>query len=96
MKIRNFTHKGLKRLYEEDSAKGVPPDSADKLRKMLAFLDSMEESEELRFLPSWKAHTLTGDRKGAWSLTVTRNRRLTFRIDDFEHEIQDFNLEDYH
>ncbi len=40
-------------------------------------------------------HTLTGDRKGTWSLSVTRNRRLTFTIDD-EREICDLNLEDYH
>ena len=96
MKIRNFTHKGLKRLYAEDSAKSVPPDSADKLRKMLAFLDDMQDVEELRALPTWKAHTLTGDRKGTWSLSVTRNRRLTFRIDMEELEICDLNLEDYH
>ena len=96
MKIRSFAHKGLKRLYEEDNAKGVPPDSADKLRKMLAFLDDMEAPEELRTLSSWKAHTLTGDRKGAWSLSVTRNRRLTFYIDIAESEICDLNLEDYH
>ena len=51
MKIRNFVRKGLKRLYEDDLAKGVPPDSADKLRKMLAFLDDMEDPEELRALP---------------------------------------------
>jgi hypothetical protein len=42
LKIRSFTHKGLKRLYEEGIAKGVPPDAADKLRKMLAFLDDMQ------------------------------------------------------
>ena len=70
VKIRNFVHKGLKRLYEEDSAKGVPPSTADKLRKMLAFLDDMQDSEELRSLPIWKAHILTGDRKGTWSLSV--------------------------
>ena len=96
MKIRNFTHKGLKKLYAEDSAKGVLPDSADKLRKMLAFLDDMQDPEELRTLPTWKAHMLTGDRKGTWSLSVTRNRRLTFRIDTAELEICDLNLEDYH
>ena len=39
---------------------------------------------------------LTGDRKGTWSLSVTRNRRLTFRIEGPEHEIYDVNLEDYH
>ena len=94
--MRNFAHKGLKRLYTEDSAKGVPPDTADKLRKMLVFLDNMEDPEELRSLTAWKVHTLTGDRKGTWSLSVTRNRRLTFRIDTAEHEICDVNLEDYH
>jgi proteic killer suppression protein len=73
VKIRNFAHKGLKKLYAEDSAKGVPPDTADKLRKMLAFLDDMQDPEELRALPAWKVHTLTGDRRGTWSLSVTRN-----------------------
>ena len=96
MKIRSFAHKGLRRLYAEDSVKGVPPDAAGKLRKMLAFLDNMQGPEELRSLPAWKVHTLTGDRKGTWSLSVTRNRRLTFRLDAAEREICDVNLEDYH
>ena len=96
MRIRNFIHKGLKKLYADDVARGVPPDTIDKLRKMLAFLDDMEDPEELRALPSWKVHILTGDRKGTWSLSVTANRRLTFRIDASEREICDANLEDYH
>ena len=96
VKIRTFAYKGLKQLYAEDITKGVPPDSVDKLRKMLAFLDDMQNPEELRSLASWKVHTLTGDRKGTWSLSVTRNRRLTFSIDSAEREIYDLNLEDYH
>jgi toxin HigB-1 len=95
MKIRSFAHKGLKRLYSEDSAKGVPPDTVAKLQKIFAFLDTMQDVEELRALTGWKVHTLTGDRKGTWSLSVTRNRRLTFTI-DAEREICDLNLEDYH
>ena len=77
-------------------ARGVAPDNVEKLRKMLAFLDDMEELDELRALPSWKVHVLTGDLKGKWSLSVTANRRLTFRIDTDEREIYDVNLEDYH
>jgi toxin HigB-1 len=96
VKIRNFAHRGLQRLYTEDSAKGVPATTVDKLRKMLAYLDSMEDPGELRALTAWKVHTLIGDRKGTWSLNVTRNRRLTFRIDAAEREICDVNLEDYH
>jgi proteic killer suppression protein len=68
----------------------------DKLRKMLAFLDDMDDPEELRALPTWKAHVLTGDRKGAWSLSVTANLRMTFRIDEVKREILKLNLEDYH
>jgi proteic killer suppression protein len=47
-------------------------------------------------LPRGKRHTLTDDRKGTWSLSVTRNRHLTFRIDTAEHELCDVKWEDYH
>jgi proteic killer suppression protein len=96
MRIRNIVHKGLKRLYSEDNRKGVPADAVDKLRKMLAFLQDMEDADELHSIPVWKAHQMTGDRKGTWSLHVTRNWRLTFRIDTDEKEICDLNYEDYH
>jgi proteic killer suppression protein len=96
MRIRVSAHKGLKKLYEEDNPRGLASDAADKLRKIFAFLDGMEDPEELRALRSWKADTLTGDRKGNWSLSVTANRRPTFRIDLIEREIYVLNLEDYH
>ncbi len=92
--MRRFAHKGLRRLYEDNSSKGLSADTVDKLRKMLAFLDAMQDPEELRALRTWKAHILAGARKGTWSLHVTRNWRMTFRIED--DEIIDINLEDYH
>jgi proteic killer suppression protein len=92
--VRNILHKGVKRLYTEDSPKGVSAATVNKLRMMLAFLQDMESEDELRMVPVWKAHRLTGNRKGAWSLHVTPNWRLTFRIE--ENEICDLNLEDYH
>ncbi len=96
MKIRNFAHKGLKRLYIDDNVKGIPPDTADKLRKMLAYLDDMRDPGELSTLIGWKAHQLVGNRKGIWSLSVTRNRRLTFAVNLVDNEICDVDLEDYH
>ena len=94
MRIRSFVHKGLKRLCLEDSAKGVPPDAVGKLRAILTFLQDMEAPEDLRAFPLWKAHLLSGDRKGVWSLHVTRNWRLTFHVKD--GEILDIDYEDYH
>lgn len=96
MKIRNFSHKGLKRLYDENDPKGVPAAGVDKLRKIFAFLDAMEDVEELRSISTWRPHLLTGDRKGTWSLHVTRNWRVTFSIDAAENEICDVRFEDYH
>jgi proteic killer suppression protein len=42
----------------------------------------------------WKAHRLTGERKGTWALHVTANWRLTFRVQD--DDLIEVNLEDYH
>jgi proteic killer suppression protein len=96
MKIRNILHKGLRRLHADDNAKGVPAACVDKLRKMLAFLEAMDDPTELEALPSWKPHRLTGDRRGFWSLFVTRNWRLVFGVDEEAREIFDLDFEDYH
>jgi hypothetical protein len=56
----------------------------------------MEDPGELRHVPDWHVHQLTGDRRRTWSLTVTRNWRLTFRIDRAAREIVDLDDEDYH
>ena len=94
MRIRNFVHKGLRRLYEDDDPRGLPVGAVEKLRKMLAFLDAVASGEEVRDVPIWKAHKLTGNRRGTWSLHVSRNWRLTFRIAG--DEVADVDFEDYH
>ncbi len=94
MRIRTFRHAGLRRLYQRDQARGLPPDAVDKLRKMLAFLQDMETEQEVRTIPGWRAHQLTGDRQGTWSLRVTGNWRLTFRVE--AGELVEVNYEDYH
>ncbi|MDB5714937.1 MAG: plasmid maintenance system killer [Sphingomonadales bacterium] len=96
MKIRNVIHKGLRRLIVEDDASGLQPAVVNKVQRIVSFLQDMEGEEELRAVPSWKAHVLTGDRKGTWSLFVTKNWRMTFRIDREEIEIIDLDYEDYH
>ncbi len=94
MVVRDFRHKGLERFFTEDDSKGVPGQAVDKLRRMLTFLANMSTANELHSIPMWKAHQMKGNRKGIWSLFVTRNWRLTFRIES--DEICDINLEDYH
>lgn len=94
MEIVSIRHKGLRRFFETGNPKGLVGDIG-RLRKMLAYIDAAEDLEELASPPNFGLHALTGDRKGSWSMTVTRNWRLTFRIDD-EGALIDMDLEDYH
>lgn len=96
MKIKNVIHKGLRHFIEHDDPSGLQPAVVENLRRMISFLQEMGDAQELYAIPNWKAHLLTGDCKGVWSLFVTRNWRLTFRIDADEIEIVDLNYEDYH
>lgn len=94
MEIESINHKGLRRFFETGNAKGLVGD-VDRLRKMLAFIDAAEDFGELAVPPNFGLHELTGDRKGSWSMTVTRNWRLTFRLNE-NSALIDVELEDYH
>jgi len=96
MKIGKVVHRGLRRFIQHNDSFILAPAVVERVRNILTFLQEMETAQELRDVPSWKAHQLTGDRKGTWSLTVTRNWRITFKIDQTEGEIFDLDYGDYH
>lgn len=96
MIIRSIRHKGLRRLVESDDPSGVPAAYTDKLRKMISYLQDATDIGQLNAIPSWKAHKLSGDRKGTWALHVSPNWRLTFAVDGEGVEIIDLDFEDYH
>jgi proteic killer suppression protein len=95
MDIESIRHKALRSFAETGKATGLPSKLINRLRNMLAWLDVIEMPEELRMPPNFGAHRLTGDREGVWSLTVNRNWRMTFRINE-ALSIEDLDLEDYH
>jgi toxin HigB-1 len=96
MPICTIRHKGLRRLWEEDDPRGVPADSARKLRRMMAALHHSSRPAELAnsALPGWRVHALKGDLVGLWSLTVTGNWRLVVRFE--AGDAHDLDLVDYH
>ena len=93
MEIASIRHKALKRLFLEGRRKGII--EAARLIDMLAFVVAAADFERLAEPPNFGFHALTGNRKGSFAMTVTRNWRLTFaRIDD--HTVAELDLEDYH
>jgi proteic killer suppression protein len=79
--IRSIRHKGLKRLHDDDDARGVIGEHASKLRNILARLDAADSVEDLD-LPGFKLHALKGEWKGFWAVTVRANWRVIFRFED--------------
>jgi toxin HigB-1 len=94
VEIESIRHKGLHRFFETGHAKGLVGD-AGRLRKMLAFIDAAESLDELSWPPNFGLHELVGERKGTWSMTVTRNWRMTFGLNS-EGALIDLDLEDCH
>jgi toxin HigB-1 len=91
--IRSIRHKGLKRLYEDDDARGVITEQAAKLRDILARLDAAGTEQDMD-LPGFRLHPLKGDVKGLWAVTVRANWRVIFRF--AEGDAVDVDYLDYH
>jgi proteic killer suppression protein len=94
MHIVGFRHKDLERFWLRGEAHGVVGQYRDKLRAMLTALEEAENIGELETVPGWRLHQLKGDRRGIWSMVVTRNQRLTFRVD--RSRVTEIDFEDYH
>jgi proteic killer suppression protein len=91
--IRKIRHKGLKKLYEEDSAAKVNPDHVDKLRRILARLDASSKPQDMN-LPGYRLHKLKGKYEGFWAVDVSGNWRVVFRFEG--GDATDVDFVDYH
>ena len=77
--IESFKHKGLKKFYEEDDSRKLPPEMVERIRDILTALDAALAVEELN-RPSFRLHPLKGALKGNWAVTVRANWRIIFRF----------------
>jgi len=79
--IRTFKHAGLKRYFETGRAQGIPAEMAKRIQTRLNVLNRARELRDLN-LPGFGFHSLKGNRKRQYALTVTANYRLTFRFEN--------------
>jgi len=57
--IRSFQHKGLERFFYTGSKRGIQPDHADKIARMLDRLDASVSPVDMN-LPGYRLHELKG------------------------------------
>jgi len=87
--IRSIRHKGLKRLHQDDDPSGVNPEHVSKLRNVLARLAAARSVADMD-LPGFRLHSLKGELKGFYAVSVRANWRVIFRFDDGYAEEVDY------
>ncbi|MEK7990971.1 MAG: type II toxin-antitoxin system RelE/ParE family toxin [Thiotrichaceae bacterium] len=91
--IKSFKHKGLEKFYKTGNGSGIQATHIKRLKLILSNLDQAEVITDMD-LPALRLHKLKGDRQEIWSVSVNGNWRVTFKFEDGDAEI--VNYEDYH
>jgi proteic killer suppression protein len=91
--IASFKSRSLKRFWERGEVRRLPAQFVNKIALVLDALDAAALPSDLD-LPGFGFHSLAGDRRGEFAVTVSRNWRITFRWQDGDAVAVDF--EDYH
>jgi proteic killer suppression protein len=91
--IKNFRHKGLKKFFEGGSSAGIQSAHASRLARQLARLNHSRNINDMN-VPGWRLHQLKGDLAGYWSVSVSGNWRLIFKLS--KGDVFDVDYHDYH
>ncbi|KVC84270.1 type II toxin-antitoxin system RelE/ParE family toxin [Burkholderia ubonensis] len=91
--IKTFIYKGLERFFLKGSKASIRPDHAAKLGRLLTRLNESTAPEDMN-RPGWYFHPLSADLAGHYSVKVNGNWRMTFRFEDGDAilvDYQDYN-----
>ena len=91
--IKSFKHKGLQNFFTTGSKAGINSKHASKLELRLQALHTAIEINDMD-IPGWRLHSLKGDKKGLWAVSVSGNWRVVFEFKDGHAYV--VNYEDYH
>lgn len=92
--IRSFADAETQSLYLTGRSRRLPPDIIKRAVRKLEYIDLATRVEDLRAPLGNRLHTLEGDRKGQYSISVNDQWRVCFHFidgDAFEVEITDYH-----
>jgi len=91
--IKSFRHKGLEAFFYTGNKKGIRPEHANRLGKILDRLNAADAIKDMNYLGSF-LHQLHGNKKGQYAVSVSGNWRVFFKFINGDAFIVDYD--DYH
>lgn len=91
--IKSFKHKGLEEFFYSGKKKGIRPEHADRLSRILDRLNAAGDVMDMNY-PGSNLHKLSGNLRGQFSVRVSGNWRVFFQFIDGDAYI--VNYDDYH
>jgi toxin HigB-1 len=76
------------------SGRGIRADLVAKVEDILHAIEQARRIEQVGLFRGWRLHPLKGERRGEWSVSVSGNYRITFRVD--AEDVSDLDFEEYH
>jgi proteic killer suppression protein len=91
--IKSFKHKGLENFFYSGTKKGIKPEHAGKLERVLDRLNAADDLKDMNY-PGSNLHALSDDRKGQYSVKISGNWRVIFEFVNGDAFVVDYD--DYH
>ena len=94
--IKSFKHKGLEAFFYTGKKKGIIPEHAKKLERILDRLNAANEVKDMNY-PGSDLHKLIGNKQGQYAVKVSGNWRIFFEFVKGDVYIVDYDdYDDYH
>ena len=92
--IKSFADRHTHELYITGSSKRLPSEILKRAVRRLEYIDLATCIDDLSVPPSNRLHSLKGDRKGQYSISINDQWRICFRFID--GDAYDIEITDYH
>ncbi|MBN2804426.1 MAG: type II toxin-antitoxin system RelE/ParE family toxin [Deltaproteobacteria bacterium] len=91
--IKSFKYKGLEEFFNFGNKKGIRPEQAPRLSRILDRLNAASDIIDMNY-PGSHLHKLSGKLKDQYSVRVSGNWRIFFEFENGDAYIVDYD--DYH
>ncbi|MEJ2201250.1 MAG: type II toxin-antitoxin system RelE/ParE family toxin [Desulfuromonadaceae bacterium] len=92
--IKTFADKNTQELYLTGKSRRVPPEIRKRAVRKLDQIHAATGIDDLMAPPGNRLHSLEGDRKGQYSISINDQWRICFRFQDkdaFDVEVCDYH-----